>query len=240
MVTFRNVFRSIVFLCAAFSSVSFAQNVTTPTQKNDPLKNLQFRLIGPFRGGRAGAVEGIADNPKVYYYGATGGGVWKTTDGGVNWLNVSDGYFKTGSVGAIDAADSDPNIVYVGMGEETVRGNVIAGDGMYKSLDGGKTWKNIGLADTEQISRVRVNPKNPDIVYVAAMGHVWGNNAERGIFRTKDGGKTWEKVLFRNAGTGASDLSIDPSNPNILYAAFWTFSRKPYRMDSGGDGCGLF
>ncbi len=216
-----------------------AQTVLTP-KKEDPLKNFQFRLVGPFRGGRVGAVEGVATQPNVYYYGATGGGVWKTTDGGANWVNISDGFFKTGSVGAIDVADSDPNIIYVGMGEETVRGNVSSGDGVYKSVDGGKTWKNVGLGDTQQISRVRVDPKDPNTVYVAALGHLWGKNDERGIFRTRDGGKTWQKILFRNNETGASDLVLDPSNPNTLYAAFWQISRKPYRMDSGGDGSGLF
>ena len=213
---------------------------TADAKNNDPLKNFQYRLIGPFRGGRVGAVEGIKDQPNVYYFGSAGGGVWKTVDGGINWQNISDGFFKTGSVGAIDVADSDTNIVYVGMGEETVRGNVSSGDGVYKSMDAGKTWKNIGLSDTQQISRVRVHPKNPNIVYVAAIGHLWGNNQQRGIFRTKDGGKTWEKILYRNDETGASDLIIDPTNPNTLYAAFWQISRKPYRMDSGGEGGGLF
>jgi photosystem II stability/assembly factor-like uncharacterized protein len=197
-------------------------------------------LIGPFRGGRAGSVEGIAGQPNVYFFGATGGGVWKTTDAGANWLNISDGYIKTGSVGAIDVADSDPNIIYVGMGEETVRGNVASGDGVYKSTDGGKTWRNIGLTDTQQISRVRVHPKNPDIVYVAALGHLWGKNDERGVFRSKDGGKTWDRILFRNNETGAADLILDPTNPNVIYAAFWQISRKPWRMDSGGEGSGLF
>ncbi len=208
--------------------------------KADPLKNLQFRSIGPFRGGRVGAVEGIAGQPNVYYFGATGGGVWKTTDAGVNWFNVSDGFFKTGSVGAINAADSDPNTLYVGMGEQTLRGNVSSGDGMYKSVDGGKSWKHIGLGDSQHISRIRVHPKDPETVYVAVIGHLWGKNDERGVFRTRDGGKTWQKILFRNSGTGASELAMDPSNPNTLYAGFWEVSRKPYRMDSGGEGSGLF
>ena len=229
----------IATLCLANVSV-YSQTAITAQKKDDPLKNFQYRQIGPFRGGRAGAVEGVTSQPNVYYFGATGGGVWKSTDSGANWLNVSDGFFKTGSVGAIDVADSDPNIIYVGMGEETIRGNVSSGDGVYKSIDAGKTWKNIGLNDTQQISRVRVNPKDPNIVYVAAIGHLWGNNEQRGIFRSKDGGKTWEKILYRNAETGASDLILDPINPNTLYAAFWRIGRKPYRMDSGGDRSGLF
>lgn len=213
----------------------------TPDQKkNDPLKNLQYRLIGPFRGGRVGAVAGVNSQPNVYYYGATGGGVWKTTDAGANWENISDGFFKTGSVGAIAVADSDPNVIYVGMGEETVRNNVSHGDGVYKSIDAGKTWKFIGLGDTRQISRVRVNPKNPDIVFVAALGHLWAGNQERGVFRSKDGGKTWEKILFRNRDAGAIDLTFDPSNANTLYASFWRVRRTPWGFESGGEGSSLY
>ena len=232
-----SLFASQLLLLSIVVPVVFAQ---TASGRVDPLKNLQFRLIGPFRGGRVGAVEGVAGQPNVYYYGATGGGVWKTTDGGVNWTNISDGFFKTGSVGAIDSADSDPSVIYVGMGEETVRGNVSSGDGVYKSIDAGKTWKHIGLDDTQQISRVRVHPTNPNIVYVSALGHLWGDNEQRGIFRSKDGGKTWEKILYRNAQTGASDIVLDPSNPSVIFASFWQIGRKPWRMDSGGDGSGLF
>ena len=209
-------------------------------KKADPLKNFQYRLIGPFRGGRVGAVTGVASQPNVYYYGATGGGVWKSTDGGQNWENISDGYFRTGSVGAIAVADSDPNVIYVGMGEETVRGNVSRGDGVYKSVDGGKSWKSVGLTDTQQISRIRIDPKNPDNVYVAAIGHVWGANEERGIFRSRDGGKTWQKILFRNADTGAEDLIMEPGNPNTLYASLWQIRRMPWAMENGGPGSGLF
>ena len=230
----------VISLIVQTPNTAYGQIAAATPKPNDPLKDFGYRLIGPFRGGRVGSVEGIKDQPNVYYFGATGGGVWKTIDGGANWKNISDGFFKTGSVGAVDVADSNTNTVYVGMGEETIRGNVSSGDGVYKSVDAGKTWKNIGLTDTQQISRVRVHPKNPDIVYVAAIGHLWGQNEQRGIFRTMDGGKTWQKILYRDDKTGASDLIIDPTNPNTLYAAFWQISREPYRMDSGGAGSGLF
>ncbi|MBS1793065.1 MAG: glycosyl hydrolase, partial [Acidobacteria bacterium] len=198
----------------------FFASFPAQADKSNPLKLLQYRQIGPFRGGRVGAVAGVASQPNVYYFGAVGGGVWKTTDGGKSWQPVSDDYFKTASVGAIDVSLSDPNTIYVGMGEETLRGNVSHGDGVYKSTDGGKTWKFAGLGDTRQIGRIRVNPKNPDIAYVAAIGHLWAGNDERGVFRTVDGGKTWKKVLFRDRDTGANDIVLDPSNPNVVYASF--------------------
>ena len=207
----------------------------------DLVKPLQYRSIGPYRGGRSAAVAGVASQPFVYYYGATGGGVWKSTDGGVNWESVSDGsVFGTGSVGAIAVADSDPNVVYVGMGESPIRGNVSHGDGVYKSMDGGKTWKHIGLEDTRQIPRIRVHPRNPDLVYVAALGHVFGPNDQRGVFRSRDGGKTWEKILSRGNKAGAIDLILDPTNANILYAGFWEVYRKPWTLESGGPGGGIF
>jgi len=215
---------------------------TTPLYaQSDLLKQLQYRSIGPYRGGRSAAVTGVPSQPFVYYYGSTGGGVWKSTDGGINWESVSDNsVFGTGSVGAIAVADSDPNTVYVGMGESPIRGNVSHGDGVYKSTDAGKTWKRVGLEDTRQIARIRIHPKNPDLVYVAALGHVWGPNDQRGVFRSKDGGKTWEKVLSRGNKAGAIDLIIDPSNPNILYAGFWEVYRKPWTLESGGPGGGIF
>ncbi|HEV7745288.1 MAG TPA: hypothetical protein VGO56_09870 [Pyrinomonadaceae bacterium] len=232
-----------LLLLVAVSPVANAQQTPTssPAVDSDPFKALQWRLIGPFRGGRVDAVAGVASQPFVYYFGATGGGVWKTTDGGINWEPITDGsVFGTGSVGAIGLSDSDPNTIYVGMGESAIRGNTSHGDGVYKSTDAGKTWKRIGLEDTRQISRIRVHPKNPDVVYVAAQGHVWGPNTERGIFRSKDGGKTWQKILYRSDKAGASDLIIDPTNANILYAGFWEVYRKPWTLESGGSGSGVF
>jgi len=238
-----SVFVSIIIVSA------FALGVVVHGQRRqanapaatDSLKVLQWRQIGPFRGGRSTAVAGVASQPMVFYFGGVGGGVWKTTDGGINWEPISDGsVFGTASVGAIGLSDSDPNTIYVGMGESPIRGNVSHGDGVYKSTDGGKTWKHIGLEDTRQISRVRVHPKNPDIVYVAAQGHVWAPNADRGVFRSTDGGKTWKKILFRSDKAGACDLIIDPTNPNVLYAGFWEVYRKPWTLESGGPGSGIF
>ena len=230
----------VLFISLMASATGLSQPAASPDKKNDPLKNFQYRLIGPFRGGRVAAVAGVPSQPNTFYFGATGGGVWKSTDGGANWENISDGYFKYGSVGAIAVADSDPNIIYVGMGEETVRGNVSRGDGVYKSTDGGKTWKYVGLGDTQQISRVRIDPKDPNNVFVAALGHLWGPNDERGIFRSHDGGKTWQKILYKDRDTGASDLIFEPGNPNVLYAATWQVRRQPWRFDSGGQGSGLY
>lgn len=214
--------------------------VKAPTSLSKTYQGMEFRSIGPFRGGRVTAVAGVRGKPLLYYQGACGGGVWKTSDGGSNWQAVSDKDFKTGSVGALGIAESDPNVVYAGMGEAPIRGNVSHGDGVYKSTDAGKTWKNVGLADTRQISRVRVHPRDPELVYVAALGHVWGPNVQRGIFRSKDGGKNWEKVLFVSEKTGASDLVMDPSNPRILYAGFWQVHRKPWELVSGGPEGGVF
>ncbi len=209
-------------------------------QQPDPLSQLRFRLVGPLRGGRVVAVSGVPSQPNTYYFGSVGGGVWKTTDSGTSWVNISDGFFKTSSVGAIAVADSDPNIIYVGMGEACVRGNASNGDGVYKSVDGGKTWKHMGLADTYHIGHVLIHPKNPDIVYVAALGHLWGPNDERGVYRSTDGGATWKQVLTRGRDAGAVDLAFDPSNPRVIYAAFWQVRRSPYHFDSGGPGSGLF
>jgi photosystem II stability/assembly factor-like uncharacterized protein len=204
------------------------------------LHSLQWRLIGPFRGGRVVAVAGDPVHTQVFYFGSTGGGIWKTTDGGIIWENVSDGSFKRASVGAIAVSTSDPNVIYAGMGETTIRGNVSHGDGVYKSTDGGKTWTHLGLADTRNIAKVRIHPQNPDLVYVAALGHAHGPNPERGVYRSRDGGKTWEQILFRSDKAGAIDLAMDPNNPRILYAAIWEAQRKPYTLVSGGEDCGIF
>ncbi len=201
---------------------------------------LKWRPIGPHRGGRVVAVAGDPRDRLTFYFGSTGGGVWKTIDGGARWENCSDGYFGTASVGALAVADADPNVIYAGMGETTIRGNVSHGDGVYKSVDGGKGWVHCGLAETRNIARVRVHPTDPDLVYVAAFGHVYGPNPERGLYRSGDGGRTWERVLFVSDRAGAIDLSIDPANPRVLYCAFWEAGRTPYSLSSGGPGSGLW
>ncbi len=201
---------------------------------------LRWRSVGPSRGGRSQAVAGSTSRPLEYYFGATGGGLWKTTDGGVTWRAVSDRFFKSSSVGAIAVAESNPDIVYVGMGETQLRGNVIQGDGVYKSVDGGKTFTHLGLEKTQAIARIRIHPSNPDIVYVAALGNPYGPNPERGVFTSTDGGKTWRASLFRDERTGAADLSMDPKNPDVLYAGLWEVFRTPHSLSSGGPGSGLF
>ena len=204
------------------------------------LESLRWRCIGPPRGGRVVAAAGDPCDPMVFYFGAVGGGVWKTTDGGTYWEPVSDEYFNTGAVGAVAVSDSDPNVVYAGTGEACIRGNVTHGDGVYRSTDAGKTWKHVGLTDTRHISRIRIHPTDPDLVYVAALGHAFGPNEERGVFRSKDGGETWEKVLYKSEKAGAIDLSIDASNPRIMYAAVWEALREPFTFTSGGPDSGLY
>ena len=202
---------------------------------------MSWRGIGPFRGGRSVAVAGVARDPQTYYMGTVGGGVWKTTDAGTTWNNVTDGQLGTSSVGALAVAESDPNVVYVGMGEHAIRGVMTShGDGVYRSTDAGRTWAHLGLDRTRAISRIRVHPDNPDIVYVAAQGAPYGANEERGIYRSRDGGETWEMILHIDENTGASDLTMDMTNPRILYAAFWEHRRVPWQVQSGGEGSGLW
>jgi len=201
---------------------------------------LQWRSIGPLRGGRSITCAGNPSRPYEYYFGATGGGLWKTTDGGTTWRPVTDGQLHSSSVGAVAVSESNPDVVYIGMGETELRGNIMQGDGVYKSTDAGRTWKNVGLGDTQAISRVRIHPTNPDIVYVSALGHPYGPNADRGVFRSKDGGATWQKILYRDDHSGAVDLVLDPRNPNVLFAAIWDANRTPWGLTSGGPGSGLF
>ena len=201
---------------------------------------LEWRPIGPDRGGRSIAVAGHTDRPFEYYFGATAGGLFKTTDGGSSWLPVTDGQLGSASVGAVAVAESDPDVVYIGMGEAQLRGNVLQGDGVYRSGDGGRTWGHLGLAETQAISRVRVHPRDPDRVYVAALGHPYGTNPERGVFRTTDGGRSWDKILYRDDRTGAVDLVLDHNDPSVLYASLWEVYRRPWKLWSGGEGSGLF
>ncbi len=215
---------------------------TTPTVNSDSVffSKMKFRLVGPFRGGRSGAVTGSYKDKNTFYFGATGGGVWKTTDGGSNWKNISDKYFG-GSIGAVAVAPSDEDVIYVGEGESTLRGNVSEGlDGMWRSEDGGRTWKNIGLKEGRHIVRIIVHPKDPNTVWVAVIGHLFGPNQDRGVFKTTDGGKTWKKVLYVNDMTACSDLVMEPGNPNVFYAGMWRVLRTPYSMESGGDGSSMW
>ncbi len=210
-----------------------------PPIKEELFKGLEYRSIGPFRGGRSAAVTGVPGEPATFYFGGTGGGVWRTEDGGSNWTNISDGFFG-GSIGAVAVSEWDPNVIYVGGGEKTVRGNVSHGNGVWKSVDRGKTWKHMGLKDSRHIPRIRIHPRNPDLIYVAALGHLFGPNEMRGVYRSADGGQTWEKILFVSDFAGAVDLLLDPTNPRIIYAGFWRVKRTPYSLESGGKGSGLW
>jgi photosystem II stability/assembly factor-like uncharacterized protein len=217
------------------------QAATPPkSDSNGTFGALKWRSIGPPRGGRSIAAEGSVARPYEYYMGATGGGLWKTTDGGSTWKPVTDGQIHYSSVGGIAISPSNPDIVYIGTGESEIRGNIIQGGGAYKTADGGKTWTAIGLVETQVISKIRVHPTNPDLVYVAAFGHHAAPSAERGVFRSKDGGKTWEKILFRDNKTGAIELILDPKSPQVIYAALWEAYRNSWEMSSGGPGSGLF
>jgi photosystem II stability/assembly factor-like uncharacterized protein len=225
---------SLALFVAAASPLAVGADV-------DPayLGGMKWRQIGPFRGGRVVAVSGVPGDPTTWYFGGVAGGVWKSTDVGASWKPVFDAQ-KISSIGAIAVADSDPNVVYVGTGEACPRGNISYGDGIYKSVDAGRTWSNIGLKDTRHIGAVIVNPKNPDIVLVAALGHAYGPNEERGVFRTADGGRNWSKVLYKDKDTGAIDVAFDPENPNIVYASLWQMRRQPWNFSSGGPGSGLY
>ncbi|SDB36199.1 BNR-Asp box repeat-containing protein [Flavobacteriaceae bacterium MAR_2010_188] len=221
--------------------LSLAFMISGAQEINSYFSPLKYRNIGPFRGGRSVTATGVVGDQLTYYMGITGGGLWKTQDAGMSWQNISDGFFKTGSVGAVSVSASNPNVIYCGMGEHAIRGVMTSyGDGVYKSTDAGKTWKHIGLEKTQQISRIVIHPTNPDVVYVAAQGVYSKANEERGIYKSVNGGETWEKVLYVNDKTGAAELSIDVNNPNVLYSAMWEHQRTPWKMISGGEGSALY
>ncbi|NBO57536.1 MAG: glycosyl hydrolase [Chitinophagia bacterium] len=246
-ITRTMLFLSMLFLLsidgiAQKKSIAKSIAVESPALNlDDYFKPVYWRNLGPTRGGRSVTSSGVKNNPLVYYMGTTGGGVWKTEDAGQTWKNISDGYFNTGSVGAVAVSESDPNVVFVGMGEHAPRGVMTSyGDGVYRSTDAGKTWKHLGLELTRHISSVRIHPSNPDLVYVAAQGALHGPSKERGIYKSDDGGKTWKNILFVDENTGCVDLSMDMNNPRILYAAMWDHRRLPWAMQSGGKGSGLY
>ncbi|WP_116124918.1 VPS10 domain-containing protein [Lewinella sp. IMCC34183] len=234
--------RCLLYLLALTCTASLlAQAPADSSEVTEFFAPVKFRNIGPFRGGRSVTATGVAGNPLVYYMGTTGGGLWKTTDAGQRWTNVTDGYVGTGSVGAVAVSRSNPQVVYLGMGEHAPRGVMTShGDGVYRSNDAGKTWKHLGLTETQHISRIIIHPEDPDIVYVAAQGQLYGPNEERGVYRSTDGGHNWEKLLYVNDLTGAAELSMDLSNPDVLYAAMWEHQRLPWQVVSGGAGSGLY
>ena len=233
------VLTAFVFLLTAISGSAYA--ALEPEKPEADFHGLEFRNLGPARGGRVTTVHGVIGDNLTYYMGATGGGLWKTTNAGGSWNNISDGWFKVGSIGAIAVAPSDSNVIYVGTGAAPIRGVAAShGDGVYRSRDSGQTWQHMGLFDARQISRIQVHPDNPDLLYVAAQGSPWAPTTERGVYRSKDGGATFERVLYVNDVTGASDLRLDPNNPRILYAAMWDHQRKPWEIRSGGVGSGIY
>lgn len=244
----QNVRRMLVGLNVALALICFAAISSAQSSSPDAAKRydpslfnaLRWRSIGPDRGGRSIACAGSTARPFEYYFGATGGGLWKTIDGGLTWKPVTDGQIKSSSIGAVAVSESNPDVVFIGMGETELRGNIMQGDGVYKTTDAGKTWAHVGLGDTHAISRIRIHPANPDVVLVSALGHPYGPNEERGVFRSKDGGKTWQKVLFRSNHSGAVDLCFDPQNPQVMFAAVWDAYRTPWSLSSGGPESGLF
>ena len=229
----RTTITLLSMILATVGSV-FSQNFDASTYGA-----LEYRLVGPFRGGRSAAVTGVPNQPNLFYFGATGGGVWKTADGGRSWQNISDGYFG-GSIGAITVSQSDPNVIYVGGGEKTIRGNVSSGYGIWKSVDAGKSWQSMGLPLSRHVPRIAIHPNNPDIVFAAVLGDVYKPTADRGLYKSTDGGKNWRKVLFANEQAGVVDLMMDPSNPRILYASTLRIQRTPYSLSSGGAGSALW
>ena len=236
----KQILLFIIFFSFLFNSNAQPKKDSVSKDLNSFFKPVKWRNIGPFRGGRSVTATGVVGNPSTYYMGTTGGGLWKTEDMGSTWANISDGYFKTGSVGAVSVAESDPNIIYVGMGEHAVRGVMThQGDGVYKSTDAGKTWKKIGLELSQHIARIVIHPKNPDIALIAVQGALYSKSSQRGIYKTTDGGVSWKNVLYVDDKTGCAELSMDMNNPTILYAAMWEHGRLPWKVISGGSGSGL-
>jgi photosystem II stability/assembly factor-like uncharacterized protein len=233
------VLAAIVGMLAPMSGLAQAAKKQSGPDLGTFYQALEWREIGPYRGGRSCAVTGVPGKPNLYYFGSTGGGVWKTENGGQNWENISDGYFG-GSIGAIAVSEYDHNVIYVGGGEKTVRGNVSFGYGIWKSQDAGKTWESAGLPKSRHISRIRIHPRNPNIAYAAVMGDLYKSTENRGVYRTTDGGKSWSKILFANEDAGAVDLILDPNNPRILFASTWRIRRTPYSLESGGEGSALW
>ncbi len=229
----RTSFTLFIMILTSVGSI-FSQNFDASTYSA-----LEYRLVGPFRGGRSAAVTGVPNQPNLFYFGATGGGIWKTTDGGRTWGNISDGFFG-GSIGAITVSQSDPNVIYVGGGEKTIRGNVSSGYGIWKTVDAGKSWQSMGLPLSRHVPRIAIHPNNPDVVFAAVLGDVYKPTADRGLYKSTDGGKNWRKVLFANEQSGVVDLIMDPTNPRILYASTWRIQRTPYSLSSGGDGSALW
>jgi len=224
----------LVIIACSFSDQTFSQNIDP-----DEYSALDYRLIGPFRGGRSAAVTGVPNKPNLYYFGSAGGGVWKTENAGEHWKNISDGYFG-GSIGSVTVSKSDPNVIYVGGGEKTVRGNVSSGYGVWKSIDAGKTWSFSGLKNSRHIPRISVDPNDHNIVYAGVLGNIYKSSEDRGLYKSINGGGTWEKILFSNENSGIVDLIIDPTNPRIIYASTWNVRRTPYSLSSGGDGSALW
>ena len=229
---------SIIALACFLFSFSISET-NAQTFSENQYNALEYRLLGPFRGGRSAAVTGVPNQPNLFYFGSTGGGIWKTIDGGRSWENISDGFFG-GSIGAITVSKSDPNVIYVGGGEKTVRGNVSSGYGIWKSVDAGKTWTEAGLKNSRHVPRIAVDPTNHDVVYAGVLGNIYKPTQDRGVYKSTDGGKTWRKTLFANENAGVVDLLIDPTNPRILYASTWRVQRTPYSLSSGGEGSALW
>ncbi|MCB0446975.1 MAG: glycosyl hydrolase [Gelidibacter sp.] len=229
---------SIIALTCFLFSITISETKAQTFSENQ-YNALEYRLLGPFRGGRSAAVTGVPNKPNLFYFGSTGGGIWKTNDGGRTWENISDGFFG-GSIGAITVSKSDPNVIYVGGGEKTVRGNVSSGYGIWKSVDAGKTWTDAGLKNSRHVPRIAVDPTNHDIVFAGVLGNIYKPTQDRGVYKSTDGGKTWKKTLFANENSGVVDLLIDPTNPRILYASTWRVQRTPYSLSSGGEGSALW